>query len=466
MTERTRTHETASKVGETVSVYGWIHSRRDHGKVTFFDLRDRWGLLQVVVFGDMIERVKDIRPEWVVKMTGTVALRPEKLINPDLLSGTVELQVASVEVVSKAETPPFQLDQDTLQVDEETRLTYRYLDLRSERMTKNLELRHKIIGHARNYLNERGFIEVETPTLTKGTPEGAREFIVPSRLHVGSFYVLPQSPQQYKQLLMIAGIDRYYQLAHAFRDEDQRGDRQPEHTQLDIEMAFVTQDDILELMEQLFTDLVANVTPTKRLAALPWPRITYKQAMEQYGTDKPDLRKDKNDPDELAFAFITDFPLFGKNSSGEVVAEHHPFCMPNPEDIDKLDSDPFAVRGWTYDMVCNGYELASGSIRIHDPNLQRKIFQILKLSEAEIDARFGHLLKAYNYGAPSHGGIAPGIDRLTMILANEPNIREVIAFPKTGDAREPLTGAPTPLVDQSLKDAHIELRKTAKATEK
>jgi aspartyl-tRNA synthetase len=463
MTIRTRTHETSDKIGEVVTVYGWIHSRRDHGKVTFFDLRDRWGLLQVVVFGETIEQVKDIRPEWVVKITGTITLRPEKLINPDLISGTVELQATSIEVISKAETTPFQVDQDTLEVDEETRLTYRYLDLRSERMTRNLELRHKIISHARNYLNERGFIEVETPTLTKGTPEGAREFVVPSRLHSGSFYVLPQSPQQYKQLLMIAGIDRYYQLAHAFRDEDQRGDRQPEHTQLDIEMAFVTQEDILELMEQLFTDLVNKVTPNKRLAESPWPRITYKQAIKQYGTDKPDLRQNKNDPDELAFAFITDFPLFGKNSSGEVVAEHHPFCMPNPEDVDKLDSDPFAVRGWTYDMVCNGYELASGSIRIHDPKLQHKIFQILKLSEAEIEARFGHLLKAYNYGAPSHGGIAPGIDRLTMILANEPNIREVMAFPKTGDAREPLTGAPTPLPDRSLADAHIQLRKTDQA---
>ena len=265
MTERTRTNEVSAKVGETVEVYGWIHSRRDHGKITFFDLRDRWGLLQVVASSDTAGRLKDIRPEWVVKLTGTVAARPEKLVNPNIVSGTVELQAATIDVLSEAETPPFQIDQDTLDVDEETRLTYRYLDIRSERMTQNLELRHKIIKHARNYLDERGFLEVETPTLTKGTPEGAREFIVPSRLHEGSFYVLPQSPQQYKQLLMIAGVDRYYQIARAYRDEDQRGDRQPEHTQLDIEMSFVTQEDILLLMESLFTDLIAKVTPGKQL---------------------------------------------------------------------------------------------------------------------------------------------------------------------------------------------------------
>lgn len=457
---RITTIETTKHTNQVIRISGWIHTRRDHGAITFFDLRDRWGLLQVVASGQTAGPMAEIKPETVVTFTGKIVQRPERLINHEIPTGTVELQAESVEIIGAAETPPFELDKNTSNVDEELRLRYRYLDLRSERMAKNLMLRHSIISFARQYLNDREFIEVETPTLTKGTPEGAREFIVPSRLHPGQFYVLPQSPQQYKQLLMIAGIDRYYQLARAFRDEDQRGDRQPEHTQLDIEMSFVEQEDILTLMEGLFTELVATVTPDKAISQTPWPRLTYREAIEKYGTDKPDLRKDTNDPNEIAFAFVTDFPLFGKDKQGNITAEHHPFCMPHPEDIDKLDSDPFSVRAWSYDMVCNGYEVASGSIRIHDPLLQRKIFELLRLSPEEIQQRFGHLLDAYKYGAPNHGGIAPGIDRITMILANEPNIREVMAFPKTGDAREPLTGAPTTLPGTTLKDVHITLDDT------
>ena len=460
MTKRTRTHEASSKVGEIISVFGWVHSRRDHGKVTFFDLRDRWGLLQVVVFGETIEQVKDIRPEWVVKITGTIALRPEKLINPDLLSGTVELQATKIEVISESETPPFEIDKDTIGVDEDTRLKYRYLDLRTERMKNNLLARHKIINFARSFLNERDFIEVETPSLTKGTPEGAREFIVPSRLHDGSFYVLPQSPQQYKQLLMVGGLERYYQIARCFRDEDQRGDRQPEFTQMDMELSFVSQEDILQLLEELFTTMVQKEFPDHHITQLPWPRITYAESMKTYGTDKPDLRKDKQDAKELAFVWIVDMPLFEySESEKKLVSTHHLFTRPNNDDIELLKTDPAAVRAQAYDMVLNNFEIGGGSMRIHEPALQQSIFTILGISDEDAQLKFGHMLQAFRYGAPPHGGIASGIDRFIALMTGQKNIREVMAFPKTGDAREPLTGAPTPLPDRSLADAHIQLRK-------
>src|SRR5690606_19219745 len=299
------------------------------------------------------------------------------------------------------------------------------------------------------------FIEVETPILFKTTPEGARDYLVPSRLHPGEFYALPQSPQQLKQLLMVAGVERYYQIARSYRDEDQRGDRQPEFTQLDLEMSFVEQEDVLDLTERMFTELVSAVTPDKKVTATPWPRLTYAESMEKYKTDKPDLRQDKKDPDELAFAWITDFPMFEKEDDGTVSALHHPFTAPHQEDVDKLESDPLSVRAYAYDIVLNGYGLCSGSVRIHHSRLQQKVFQVLGLSEEQIQAKFGHVLEAFKYGAPPHAGLAPGIDRLVMLLAGEPNIREVMAFPKTGDARDPLTGAPGDVDPQRLKEAHI-----------
>jgi aspartyl-tRNA synthetase len=340
-------------------------------------------------------------------------------------------------------------------VNEELRMKHRYLDLRSERMHRNIILRDRVVGFFREWLRKEGFIEVETPTLTKGTPEGAREYIVPSRIHPDNFYVLPQSPQQFKQLLMVAGVERYFQIARCFRDEDQRGDRQPEFTQLDLEMSFVTQDDVLELNERLMIEMVKSVVPQMNIPSIPFPRITYAEAMEKYGTDKPDLRHDKNDPHELAFCWVIDFPLFEKGDDGKLGALHHPFCMPNPEDIDRLDSDPLSVRGWTYDLVLNGYEISSGSIRIHQRELQNRIFELLGLDKDTIAKRFGHILEAFEYGAPPHGGMAPGIDRLVMILAGEPNIREVIPFPKTGDARCPLMGAPSELQPSRLSEANI-----------
>ncbi|MBI4458374.1 aspartate--tRNA ligase [Candidatus Uhrbacteria bacterium] len=459
---RSMISDIVAKKGEQVTVAGWVHARRDMGKIIFIDLRDASGLLQVVFLPsnkEVLAQADKLRPEFAVSLTGTVNERPEKMRNPKLLTGGIELLAISLEILNEAKTPPFEIDKDTMAVNEELRLKYRYLDLRSERMHRNVVLRDKVTAYLRNWLHDRKFIEIETPLLTKGTPEGSREYIVPSRLHQGKFYVLPQSPQQFKQLLMVAGMERYFQIARCFRDEDQRGDRQPEFTQLDLEMSFVTQEDVLRLCEQMMIDLVKAVAPEKKIAQTPFPRFTYKEAVEKFGSDKPDVRADKNDHNELGFSWVVDFPMFEKSSEGEgLQAAHHPFCMPHPEDISMLDSDPLKVRAWSYDLVLNGYELSSGSIRIHQRELQNKIFKLLGLDDASIQERFGHMLEAFEYGAPPHGGLAPGIDRLVMILANEPNIREVITFPKTGDARDPLMGAPSDLPRSQLAEAHIDIR--------
>jgi len=456
--EKVFVKDTPESVGKKVKVAGWVHARRDMGKIIFVDLRDSTGILQVVFppkDKPLLDKANALRPEFCVAVSGTVNERPEKMRNPDMKTGAIELAAESFEILNEAKTPPFELDKDTMSVNEELRLKYRYLDLRSERMHRNLVLRDAVINFFRDWLRREGFIEVETPTLTKGTPEGAREFIVPSRIQAGKFYVLPQSPQQFKQLLMVAGVERYFQVARCYRDEDQRGDRQPEFTQLDLEMSFVEQEDVLALNERMMIEMVKAVTPDKRIASMPFPRLTYAEALEKYGSDKPDLRQDKSDPDELAFCWIVDFPLFEKGEGGALQAAHHPFCMPNPEDMALLDTDPLKVRGWTYDLVLNGYELSSGSIRIHKRDLQDKIFRMLGLDEETIATRFGHMLEAFEYGAPPHGGMAPGIDRLVMLLAGEPNIREVIPFAKTGDARDPMMGAPSDLPPSRLKEAHI-----------
>ncbi len=455
--------ETVDQVGEEVTVQGWVHRRRNMGKIAFLDLRDRSGLLQVVLVPQELSKrgqnVFDaIRPEWCLSITGVVQKRGEKQVNPDLETGHVELLAKDIEVLNASKTPPFEIEKDTMEVGEDVRLTYRYLDLRSERMQRNLRLRDKIISFMRDFLHKEDFVEIETPYLVKGTPEGAREYIVPARQHPGSFYVLPQSPQQFKQLLMVAGFERYFQIARCFRDEDPRGDRQFEFTQLDLEMSFVEQEDVLELNERLMTEMVKNVFPEKRLSTTPFPRMTYKEAMEKYGTDKPDIRENPDDPNELAFLWVVDFPLFEDDGKGGLAPAHHPFCMPHPDDISLLDSDPRAVRGQTYDLVLNGYEISSGSIRIHKRELQNKIFALLGLDQERIRMKFGHMLKAFEFGAPPHGGMAPGLDRLVMILANEPNIREVIAFPKTGDARDLMMGAPSPLEDDRLESVHVEVK--------
>jgi aspartyl-tRNA synthetase len=458
--------ETSQKIGEEVVIKGWVNVRRDMGKIIFIDLRDRSAIVQVVLVpSELSDRGKEVmanlRAEDCLAITGVVNKRGEKQINPNMATGEVEVLAKDIEVYNHAETPPFEVDQDTSRVSEELRLKHRYLDLRTERMAKNLEIRAKMITSFRRFLDDQGFLEIETPTLVKGTPEGAREYLVPSRQHAGKFYVLPQSPQQFKQLLMVAGVEKYYQIARCYRDEDARGDRQPEFTQLDLEMSFVDREDILNVVENMVIKMVEEVVPDKKLTFKPFKRITYAESMEKYGTDKPDLREDKNDSNELAFTWVVDFPMFELNSQGQMTTAHHPFCMINPEDEELLDSEPLKVRADTWDLVLNGYELSSGSIRIHKADIQAKIFKTLGLSDEDVQAKFGHMLEAFKFGAPPHGGSAPGLDRLAMLLCNEPSIREVIAFPKTGDARDLMMGAPSELSTEQIAEANINVAKSS-----
>ncbi len=458
--ERILTGATAKRVGEQVRVAGWVGSRRDHGKLIFIDLRDGSGVLQLVFRPDNAElyaRAEKLRPEWVIAVEGAVRERPQGMENPAIPTGSVELPVEKLEVLNEAKTPPFPLDTPGLDIDEELRLKYRYLDLRRERLTQNIVLRDRIIAAIRDFLRQKNFIEIETPILTKSTPEGARDYIVPSRLQPGTFYALPQSPQQYKQLLMAAGFERYFQIARCFRDEDTRGDRQPEFTQLDIEMAFAEREDVLALIEELYIDLAEKVAG-KTVFKKPFPRLTHGEALKRFDADKFDLREDK-DPNVMAFAWVTDFPLFGKTETQEISPSHHPFTAPQTEDIPLLDTDPFKVRSLQYDLVLNGYEIAGGSIRITSPDLQKKIFGILGYSNEEIQEKFGHLLEAYTYGAPPHGGIASGIDRLVAVFQNEPSIREVMAFPKTGDARDPMMNTPSEVDPKQLEEVGLQVKR-------
>ena len=574
----------ASHAGQTVTLAGWVNRQRDHGGVVFIDLRDRFGLTQVVFNPDLpkeiLELVAGIRAEWVLQITGLVHQRPEGMANPNLPTGEVEVIARQVEVLNPSKPTPIIVSRDKDE-NEDLRLKYRYLDLRRERMTRNLILRHRVVKFMRDYMDKNGFIEIETPILFKATPEGARDYLVPSRIHPGLFYALPQSPQQLKQLLMVAGLDRYFQIARCFRDEDLRGDRQPEFTQLDLEMSFVERDDVLAMVEGLYTEMIPAVAPHKKLLSSPWPKFSHHEVVERYGTDKPDLRfgmeltdvsdifaksefrvfqsalaekgvvkcivapgcadysrkevdaltevakslgakglatltgsaespkgsaakfvtpeeakavqsrvgakegdlilfaadaravvnkvlgglrlvfRDKlnlADKDVMAFAWIVDFPMFAWNEEEKRWdAEHHPFTMPQLADLDKFDTDPGAILSDAYDMVCNGYELASGSIRIHRSDIQLKVFQLLGISGADIESKFGHMLEAFEYGAPPHGGMAPGIDRLVMLLADEPNIREVIAFPKNQNGRDVMADAPSAVEEKQLKELHIKI---------
>jgi aspartyl-tRNA synthetase len=449
-----------------VTINGWVDVARDQGKMAFFDFRDMTGKVQGVVFSkpDVLEVAKTLRPEWVVAITGKVNERPEKMRKKGELNGEIELEITGIEVLNKAETPPFEITEDTSEVSEEVRLKHRYLDLRTERMQNNMYMRDKIISFFRDYMHKNDFIELETPMMMKDTPEGSREYVVPSRLHPGKFYALPQSPQQFKQLLMVAGFERYFQIARCMRDEDLRGDRQPEFTQLDYEMSFVTQEEILQYTEKMFIELVETLYLNKKILKKSFPRLTYAEAMEKYGSDKPDLRENKDDPDELAFAWIVDFPMFENMENGTLQAAHHPFCSVHPDDKEKFmkGEDIMSIRANAYDLVLNGYELSSGSIRIHDPTEQKQVFNLLGISEEKQKERFGHMLEAFTYGAPPHGGFAPGIDRITMILQNEPNIREVIAFPKNRDARDPMMESPSTIDEKQLDELGLVLRKKKK----
>ncbi|KKQ19482.1 MAG: Aspartyl-tRNA synthetase, partial [Parcubacteria group bacterium GW2011_GWC1_36_9] len=374
-----------NKIGEEVIIAGWVDIRRDQGKMVFFDMRDMTGKVQAIALPNRIEVMKiakEIRPEWVLKIKGIVNKRPEKNVKAGVLNGDVELEVTSVEILNKAETTPFQINENSIGINEDIRMKYKYLDLRTERMQKNIRMRDKIITFFRKYMHDNGFIEIETPILMKGTPEGSREYVVPSRLFNGQFYVLPQSPQQFKQLCMVAGFEKYFQIARCMRDEDTRGDRQPEFTQLDFEMSFVAQEEVLQYTETMFIELVKNVYPDKKITQIPFPRMSYAESMKKYGSDKPDMRINKNDPNELAFAWVLDFPMFEKTEDGEIQAVHHPFCSIKEEDKEKFmkGEDLFSIRANAYDLVLNSYELSSGSIRIHERDIQKQVFKLLNIS--------------------------------------------------------------------------------------
>jgi len=457
--------ETVEKTGQEVLLKGWVQSTRRMGKMIFIDLRDVTGIVQVVFLSDkeaLVKKAKQLRPEFVVEIVGQVNKRPDKLINSAMATGTFEIEAKELTILAEAKTPPFEIvETHKEEVGEELRYKYRYLDLRRPHNQKKIIMRSRAIKFIRDCLHEQGFIEIETPILAKSTPEGARDYLVPSRQHPGKFYALPQSPQQYKQMLMVAGFDKYFQIAPCFRDEDARADRAPDQFfQLDLEMSFVNQEEILELLENLYTNLVTQLFPEKHITETPWPRIPFDEAMKKYGTDKPDLRKDKNDPNELAFCYIVDWPYFEpEKKDGHYVAFHHIFTTPRTEDIPLLDTNPLQVRSWQHDLALNGIEIAGGSIRVTDPEVQKKIFELVGISKDEAKKQFKHMLEAFEYGVPPHGGIAPGLDRFLQILFNEKSVREVVAFPKTGDNREPMTGSPSKATPEQMKDLHLKFQK-------
>lgn len=466
-----RTHTVQELIGvaeETeVILAGWVHRRRDHGPITFIDLRNRRELVQVVVRWKEMDATEaetlqnSLKSESVISVTGIVKARRPGSENKDIATGDIEIVATKVVVINEAATPPFVLDDMKASVGEETRMKYRYLDLRRDSMQYNIALRHRAIQELRKYLWERDFMEIETPILGKSTPEGARDYLVPSRVHGGNFYALPQSPQQYKQLLMVAGMERYFQVTRCFRDEDLRGDRQPEFTQFDMEMSFVEQEDVMKLVEEMFIAVTRAVAPEKRITFTPFKRLTYAEAMSQYGSDKPDLRENKDDPNELAFCWVVDFPMFERKEDGTLGAVHHPFTKPKIDSVEALKNapDPTAILANQYDLVLNGYELAGGSIRTHDPEMLAATFEVLGHSTDDVQAKFGHLLEAFKYGVPPHGGIAPGIDRYVMLLAGAETIREVIAFPKNDKARDPMMDAPSEVSAEQLQELSIRVVK-------
>ncbi len=444
---------------QEVTLCGWVHRRRDHGKLIFIDLRDRYGLTQVVFvpsLGPEAHKVaQGLGPEFVVRLTGKIGIRPKNNINPNLPTGEVELAATKLEILNPAKVPVFEID-DNVQVSEEITLEYRYLDIRRSKILNALKVRHKLCSTIRSFFNREGFMEIETPVLTKSTPEGARDFLVPSRLKTGEFFALPQSPQLFKQILMVSGIDKYFQIVKCFRDEDLRADRQPEFTQIDMEMSFIEEEDIYALTERMYKEIFKEVKGIDLPA--PFPRMTHAEAMAKYKSDKPDIRQAGQ---EYAFVWIVDFPLFKYNQEEKRWdSEHHPFTSVKPDDREAFEKGQLEkVRARSYDLVLNGNEIGSGSIRIHDSAMQQKIFDILGLGKEEARKRFGFLLKAFQYGAPPHGGVAYGIDRLTAILCGLDSIRDTIAFPKTQSGSCLLTDAPSEVDAKQLKELGLSVRK-------
>ncbi len=478
---KTYIKETITKeINQEVELKGWVHVFRRMGKIAFIELRDSTGIIQVVcVPAEMTPEsaalLDNIRPEFVLSLKGIIQARSEKQIRAEELTGKIEILAKDIKILSEAETPPFEIENETLQAKEELRLKHRYLDLRHERMANNIKNRHQVIHFFRNHLTDNNFTEIQTHILTKSTPEGARDYIVPSRLHKGKFFALPQAPQQYKQLLMIAGFEKYFQVAPCFRDEDARSDRSPgEFYQLDIEMSFLNQDEILNKIETMMTTMVEKLFPEKIITSKPWPRIDYQEAMEKYGTDKPDLRKDKENPNELAFSWIINFPLFAENAEGpdqsggnkekfigihgKLAPSHNMFTQPQEKDLELLDKNPGKVHSYQHDLALNGFELGGGAIRIHDMKLQEKIWDLIGFT-AEQKKDFAHYYEAFKYGVPPHGGIAIGIDRLLMILMGEKNLKEVTAFPLTSDGHDPMMDSPAEVSKEQLEELGIELKK-------
>jgi len=455
--ERIFNTETTKYLGKQVKVCGWVNSIRSHGKIIFIDLRDMSGIIQLVCGSDV---AKEIRPEWVIEVKGKVSNRPSGMVNPKIETGKIEVSIESLKVLSKAKTLPFSIEGDGYEISEEKRMKYRYIDLRRQRLKKNMIERQRVIQFIRDFLQKDKFVEIETPILTKSTPEGARDFVVASRLQPGKFYALPQSPQQYKQLLQIAGFERYFQIARCLRDEDPRGDRQPEHTQLDLEMSFVEQKDVMRLTEDLFITLVKKLYPEKKIQEIPFPRLTYEKAIKKYNTDRPDLRKNKNNPDLLAFCWVIDFPFFEKDDKNKWTFTHNPFSAPKPEFMHDLlkKKNIKNILTTQYDIVLNGSEIGGGSIRNHKSEALEAVFEIIGYKKKEIKGKFGHMLRAFQYGVPPHGGIASGLDRFLAMILGEKSIREVIAFPKTGDSRDLMMDAPSEISEEQLKELKIKIK--------
>jgi aspartyl-tRNA synthetase len=448
---RTHTCGELSKkdLGKKVKLYGWADTIREHGKISFVDLRDRYGKTQIVIKGG-----HTLKNEFVVCIHGEVKNRKEGTENKDLPTGEIEVFAEKVEIVTESNVLPIKVNENEVAGDE-IRMKYRYLDLRRPDMQRNLIFRSKVAQVAREFFIENGFIEIETPLLVKPTPEGARDYIVPSRVNEGKFYALPQSPQLYKQILMIAGFDRYFQFARCLRDEDLRADRQPEHTQMDLEMSFVEQKDILEFVEKLYKYIFKKIL---NITLKDFEILTYEESMKKYGTDKPDLRKNKSDPNEFAFCWVVDFPLFSYNKDEKRwEPEHHIFTSPKKEHIPYLEKDNGKVLGDLFDLVLNGTELGSGSIRINNPELQEQVMRVIGLKKEDARKKFGFLLDAYEFGGPVHGGMGLGFDRLVALMLGYNDIREVIAFPKNKSAQCPMDGSPAEVEPIQLKETNINI---------